>query len=59
MSKKRKNKGFKKVTLPIEQNKMLPRDAYDLCDSMDLPDGAFWAMVEELSGATPDEFVED
>lgn len=31
--------------------------AYAICDDMDLPDGAFWAMVEEMSGAEPADFV--
>jgi len=32
-------------------------DAYDFVDSLDLPDGAHWAMVEELSGAEPGDFA--
>jgi hypothetical protein len=42
-----------------EDVKMSAQDAMDLCDDMDLPDGAYWAMVEEMSGCTPDECVDD
>jgi hypothetical protein len=52
MSKKRKKQ-------PKQEPKMSPQDAYDLCDSFDLPDGAFWAMVEEMSGAEPADFCDD
>lgn len=42
-----------------EQPMMDPKDAYDLCEGMDLPDGAFWAMVEEMSGAEPADFADE
>ena len=31
------------------------RLAMEIAESMDLPDGAFWAIVEELSGCDPAE----
>lgn len=31
-------------------NRMTFRDAMELADAMDLPDGAFWAMSHELAG---------
>jgi hypothetical protein len=30
---------------------------YSLVDDMDLPDGAHWAMIEELSGLEPGDFA--
>lgn len=30
---------------------------YDFVDDMDLPDGAHWAMIEELSGLEPGDFA--
>lgn len=36
----------------------LPRDdVYAFVDALDLPDGAHWAMIEELSGLEPGDFV--
>lgn len=35
-----------------------PDFIYDLVDGMDLPDGAHWAMIEELSGLEPGDFAE-
>jgi hypothetical protein len=36
----------------------LDRDfIYDMVDGMDLPDGAHWAMIEELSGLEPGDFA--
>ena len=52
MSRKRKQK--------TKQEPKMDKDlAYEICDDLDLPDGAFWAMIEDMSGATPDEFTED
>jgi hypothetical protein len=42
-----------------EEVKMSAEDAMDLADSMDLPDGAYWAMVEELSGCEPADCVSE
>jgi hypothetical protein len=36
---------------------MTPSDAYDFVDSLGLPDGAHWAMLEELTGLEPAEFA--
>lgn len=36
---------------------MTPDDVYDFVDAMDLPDGAHWAMIEELSGYEPGDFA--
>lgn len=41
-----------------EEVKMSAQDAMDLCDDMDLPDGAYWAMVEEMSGCDPSDCVD-
>lgn len=30
---------------------------YDFVDDMDLPDGAHWALIEELSGLEPGDFA--
>jgi hypothetical protein len=38
-----------------EQQAMSAEDAIELAESMDLPDGAFYAMVGELMGADGDE----
>jgi hypothetical protein len=32
-------------------------DVYDFVDALDLPDGAHWAMIEELSGLEPADFA--
>ena len=32
-------------------------DIYEMVESMDLPDGAHWAMIEELSGLEPGDFA--
>jgi len=37
--------------------RMSARDAMDFADGCDLPDGAYWAMIEELSGAEPGDFA--
>jgi hypothetical protein len=31
--------------------------AYELVDALDLPDGAHWAMLEELTGMEPADFA--
>jgi hypothetical protein len=36
---------------------MSPDDVYTLVEAMDLPDGAHWAMIEELSGLEPGDFT--
>jgi len=43
--------------LRASRHPMSAGDAYDFVDSLDLPDGAHWAMVEELSGAEPGDFA--
>lgn len=40
------------------EEKMSAKMAMDICDDMDLPDGAYWAMVEELSGCEPADCIE-
>jgi hypothetical protein len=40
------------------RQKMSVRDAMDLVDD-NLPDGAYWAMVEEFAGIGPGEFAEE
>lgn len=42
-----------------KKDKMSAQDAMDLADDMDLPDGAYWAMVEELSGCEPADCITD
>ncbi len=42
-----------------EEPKMSGKDAMDICDGMDLPDGAYWAMVEEMSGCEPADCIDD
>lgn len=42
-----------------QDDKMSAKDAMNLVESMDLPDGAYWAMVEELSGCEPADCIED
>lgn len=37
--------------------RMTAQDAYDFVDSLDLPDGAHWAMLEELTGLEPGDFA--
>jgi hypothetical protein len=32
-------------------------DVYSFVEDMDLPDGAHWAMIEELSGLEPGDFA--
>ena len=32
-------------------------DVWDMVEAMDLPDGAHWAMIEELSGLEPGDFA--
>ncbi|WP_397586778.1 hypothetical protein [Sphingobium fuliginis] len=32
-------------------------DVYAFVDALDLPDGAHWAMIEELSGLEPGDFA--
>lgn len=45
---------LEKVNLATyESPKMSAKDAMDFAESCDLPDGAYWAMVEELSGCEP------
>jgi len=39
--------------------KMSAKDAMDFADDCDLPDGAYWAMVEELSGCEPVDCIDD
>ncbi len=34
-----------------------PDFIYSFVDDMDLPDGAHWAMIEELSGLEPGDFA--
>ena len=36
---------------------MSPDDVYDFVDALDLPDGAHWAMIEEMSGFEPGDFA--
>lgn len=36
---------------------MQPDDAYAFVDSLDLPDGAHWAMLEEMTGLEPADFA--
>lgn len=36
-------------------DKMAPELASAICD--DLPDGAYWAMMEELTGMEPSDFA--
>ena len=36
---------------------MMPNDVYEMVEAMDLPDGAHWAMIEELSGFEPGDFA--
>lgn len=36
---------------------MAPGDVYNFVDALDLPDGAHWAMIEELSGYEPGDFA--
>ena len=36
--------------------KLDPHLAHDICD--DLPDGAYWAMMEELTGMEPAELID-
>ena len=36
---------------------MSMREAVDHCDALDLPDGAYFAMIEELSGAEPGDLI--
>lgn len=38
--------------------KMSAKDAMEMADDMDLPDGAYWAMVEELSGCEPADCID-
>lgn len=35
------------------EDRMSVKDAADLAETMDLPDGAYWAMVEDLAGIEP------
>jgi hypothetical protein len=51
MSKKHRKKAEPK-------HDMTPQDAMEFCDGLDLPDGAYWAMIEDLSGAEPSDFVD-
>ena len=37
---------------------MSPPDAYEFVSAIDLPDGAHWAMIEELSGADAADFAD-
>ncbi len=39
--------------------KMSAKDAMDFAEGCDLPDGAYWAMVEELSGCEPADCIDD
>lgn len=52
----------KRKKKPIE-NKMSFKDACALCDDLDLPDGAYWAMAHEMAGLEYgdgfDELIED
>lgn len=43
---------------PKHEDKMSPADAMELADDMDLPDGAYWAVVEELSGCEPADCID-
>ena len=45
----------RKIAIPFAN--MGHQDVYDLVESMDLPDGAHWAMIEELSGLEPSDFL--
>jgi hypothetical protein len=48
--------GYQRQQRPLAG--MSPRDVYDFVDAMDLPDGAHWVMIEELSGLEPGDFAE-
>lgn len=45
-----------KAGLPLAG--MAAQDVWDLVESMDLPDGAHFAMIEELSGLEPGDFAQ-
>jgi hypothetical protein len=56
--------GIKPHIPPSSQNwlarrdsRMSAADAMEFADGCDLPDGAYWAMIEELSGAEPADFA--
>jgi hypothetical protein len=49
MTGKRKAKASKRSVKREPKQRMKVRDAMDLVDD-DLPDGAYWAMVSEMSG---------
>lgn len=38
--------------------KISAQDAMELADDMDLPDGAYWAIIEELSGCEPADCID-
>lgn len=42
-----------------QETKMSAKDAMDFAEGCDLPDGAYWAMVEELSGCEPADCIDD
>jgi hypothetical protein len=49
-------KGVKRASQPVRAV-MDPDDAYTFVDALDLPDGAHWAMIEEMTGLEPADFA--